>query len=266
MTDPFTNFKAAQREGWASFAPLANFTTVPAARVVGIAGITAGQDVLDVGCGTGVVALTAARTGARVRGLDLTPALLEHARENARVAGVEIDFVEGDAEALPYADASFDVVVSQFGHMFAPRAEVSLSEMLRVLKPGGTIAFATWPPDHFVGRMFRLIGSFLPAPPEGATPPPAWGDPEFVTRTFGDRVEDILFDRDVMIIPALSPQHYRASVIASAGPATKVVAMLQDQPEKLATFTTAIENLVSHYLTDNVVRQSYLLTRARKRR
>src|SRR5580693_8965043 len=97
--DPFTQFKATQREGWNLFLPLE-------------------QAVLDVACGTGVVAITAARAGARVRALDLSPTLLERARENARVTGVEVDFVTGDAEALPYPDAAWDVVLSQFGHMF----------------------------------------------------------------------------------------------------------------------------------------------------
>jgi len=111
--DPFAQFKAGQREGWALFAPLEMYTTPPAAKLVRFAGIAPGQSVLDVACGTGVVAVSAARAGARVRGLDLSPVLLERARQNAQIAGVEIDFVEGDAEALPYADASFDVVLSQ---------------------------------------------------------------------------------------------------------------------------------------------------------
>jgi ubiquinone/menaquinone biosynthesis C-methylase UbiE len=108
---------------------------------VKFANVRAGQNVLDVGCGTGIVAITAARIGASVRGLDLTPELLERARENARIANVEIDFREGDAEALPFDDVTFDVVLSQFGHMFAPRPDVAMAEMLRVLKRGGTIAF-----------------------------------------------------------------------------------------------------------------------------
>src|SRR5579863_10280804 len=141
--DPFEKFKAAQREGWSSFVPVEIMTTPPAAKLVKFAQIAAGQRVLDVACGTGVVAVTAARGGAKVSGLDLTPALLERARENAAIAGVGVDFIEGDAEALPYPDASFDVVLSQFGHMFAPRPAIAVREMLRVLKPGGRVAFST---------------------------------------------------------------------------------------------------------------------------
>src|SRR5881628_248600 len=152
--DPLARFKEAQREGWAHFAPFEALTTPPAAELVRRASPRAGQRVLDVACGTGVVAVTAARAGARVSGLDLTPQLLEQARENARLANVEIEFREGDAEQLPFGDSAFDVVLSQFGHMFAPRPEVAIGEMLRVLKPGGTIAFSTWPPELFMGRMF----------------------------------------------------------------------------------------------------------------
>ena len=126
-------------------------------KLVKFAAVDSGQRVLDVACGTGVVAVTAARRGAKVSGLDLTPVLIERARKNASIAGVDIDFVEGDAEALPYPDASFDVVLSQFGHIFAPRPAGVVKEMLRVLKPGGRIAFSTWPPEHFTGRMFAFI-------------------------------------------------------------------------------------------------------------
>lgn len=160
--DPFAQLKAVQREGWSLFAPLEAVTTAPAAQLVKHARIRAGQTVLDVGCGTGVAALTAARAGAKVRALDLSPALLEHGRKHAALAGVEIEFTEGDAEALPYENSSFDVVISQFGHMFAPRPDVTIAEMLRVLKPGGTIAFSTWPPEHFVGQMFALVGGATP--------------------------------------------------------------------------------------------------------
>src|ERR1043165_3462809 len=164
-------FKAAQRQGWAHFAPLESATTPTAARLVRFAGVKSGQRVLDVGCGTGVAAVTAARRGAKVSGLDLTPELLERARENSEIAGVDIDWRQGDAEALPFKDGEFDVVLSQFGHMFAPRPDVTVGEMLRVLKPGGTIAFSTWPPELYVGRVLALTGRDMPPPPPGGSPP-----------------------------------------------------------------------------------------------
>ncbi len=186
--DPFVKFKAAQREAWAVFAPVEISTTIPAAELVKFAQVKPGQKVLDVGCGTGVVAVTAACRGASASGLDLSPVLLERARHNARVAEVDIEFVEGDAEALPYPDASFDVVLSQFGHIFAPRPAVALKEMLRVLKPGGRVAFSTWPPEYFTGRMFTFIAGYLPPPPPGtelAAPPALWGDPDIVRERLG---------------------------------------------------------------------------------
>src|SRR5882672_10406438 len=126
--DVLDQFKAAQKAGWAHFAPLQTFTTVAAAQLVKHARIKSGQRVLDVACGTGVVAVTAARSGARATGLDLTPELLEAARANSRTAEVEIDWHEGDVEQLPFDAAAFDVVVSQFGHMFAPRPDVATGE------------------------------------------------------------------------------------------------------------------------------------------
>ncbi len=262
-TDPFAQMKAVQREGWALFAPLEFLTTMTAAQLVKHAKISAGRHVLDVGCGTGVVAVTAARAGAKVSALDLSPVLLEHAKKHAALAGVEIDFREGDVEALPYGDASFDVVLSQFGHMFAPRPDVAIGEMLRVLKPGGTIAFSTWPPEHFVGQMFALVGKHVPPPP-GAAPPPQWGDPNIVRQRLGDRVKDITFDRGTMVYPTLSPQHYRKGIEETLGPVAKLVAALQGEPDKLNAFRTELEAFLGRYLVDNTVPQHYLMTRATK--
>lgn len=264
-SDPFAAFKQTQRAGWAHFTPLQALTTGSAARLVKHAGIREGQRVLDVGCGTGVVAVTAARLGANVTGLDLTPELLAEARENARTAVMEIDWHEGDVEDLTFQPNTFDVVVSQFGHMFAPRPEVAVSQMLRVLKPGGTIAFATWPPELFVGRMFALVASYMPPPPPGAVPPPLWGDANIVRQRLGDAVRNIFFDRATMLIPTLSPQHSRVMMERTAGPVLKLVEMLTiSDPEKLAQFRREYEAMVSEYLADNIVRQDYLMTRAIK--
>src|SRR6059058_843945 len=210
--DAIAKFKETQKQGWAHFAPLESVTTPTAARLAKFAGVQSGQRVLDVACGTGVVAITAARIGANVTGLDLTPELLERARENSGVAEVDVDWHEGDVEALPFPDGAFDVVLSQFGHMFAPRPEVAVAEMLRVLKPGGTIAFSTWPPEQFIGRAFALTASYMPAPPPGAAPPPLWGDEKVVRERLGDRVRDISFERGTMLTPALSPAHSRGVI------------------------------------------------------
>jgi SAM-dependent methyltransferase len=262
--DPLDAFKIAQKQGWAHFEPLEMQTTCPAARLVRHARIHAGQRVLDVACGTGVVALTAARAGARVTGLDLTPELIARARQNSKIAEVEIDWHEGDAEKLPFADGNFDVVVSQYGHMFAPRPEVAIGEMLRVLKPGGSIAFSTWPPELFIGRMFILISRYAPAPPPGVSPPVQWGDPHIVRERLGNAVKDIVFDRATMLVPALSPQHQRVLLERTAGPAIKVVESLAADPSKLAAFRREYEAIAAEYFEDNAVRQGYLMTRATK--
>jgi SAM-dependent methyltransferase len=257
-------FKQMQREGWAKFVPLETFTTPTAPRLVSIAGIRPKQAVLDVGCGTGVVALTAARLGAHVCGVDLTPDLLERARQNSRTAGVEIDWREGDAEALPFPDGQFDIVLSQFGHMFAPRPEVAIAEMLRVLKPGDMIAFSTWPPELLIGRSFTLVGRYMPPAP-GVPPPPQWGDVAIVRDRLGSAVKDIVFDRDRMLFPALSVPHYRTLIEQTAVPMLKLVESLTaTDPTRLAEFRREYDALVQPYFENNVVRQDYLLTRAIK--
>lgn len=264
LNDPFAQLKTIQREGWSLFAPLEAVTTTTAAELVKHAGIRASQRVLDACCGTGVGALTAARMGAKVSALDLSPVLIEHGRQHAALAGVEIEFTEGDVEALPYADATFDVVISQFGHMFAPRPDVTTAELLRVLKPGGTLAFSTWPPEHYVGQMFALVGKFVPPPP-GAAAPPQWGDPNIIRQRLGDAVTDIAFDRSIMVFPALSPQHYRKSIEETLGPVVKLVATFRDEPAKLAAFRAELDSFVARYFENNMVRQHYLMTRATKK-
>jgi SAM-dependent methyltransferase len=266
--DPFGKFKAAQREAWAVFAPVEISTTVPAATLVKFAQVAPGQKVLDVACGTGVVAVTAARRGAKVSGLDLSPVLLERARHNAGLAAVDIDFVEGDAEALPYPEASFDVVLSQFGQIFAPRPAVALQEMLRVLKPGGRIAFSTWPPEHFNGRLFTFISGHLPPPAPGAEPPapPAlWGDPNVVRERLGALVTDITFDRSTLAMPALSLAHFRAAQEKTIGPLAKVVASLANDPGKLAQLRADFEAMARDIYDDNAIHMPFLMTRASKR-
>jgi SAM-dependent methyltransferase len=263
--DQFESFKAAQKQAWAHFIPFEAHTTPCAAVLVKRAGVRAGQTVLDVACGTGVVSVTAARLGARVTSLDLTPELLERARENARIARVDINWDEGDVEKLPFPDASFDVVLSQFGHIFAPQPEVAIGEMLRVLKPGGTIAFSTWPPDLFVGRMVAISVQYMPPPTQVVPPMPMWGDPDIVRRRLGAAVKDIHFDRERMVVPALSPSHHRISVEKSSGAIVRMVAMLQESdPAKLEQFRREYDALAAEYFEDNLLRQDYLITRATK--
>jgi SAM-dependent methyltransferase len=266
MADLLAGFKAVQRAGWAHFAPLQAITTMPAADLVKFAGIRPGQRVLDVACGTGVVAITAARAGAAVTALDLTPELLAVGRNNARTAGVEIEWREGDVEALPFDAPTFDVVVSQFGHMFAPRPAVAVGEMLRVLKPGGTIAFSTWPPEHLVGRMFSLTARYMPPPPPGVSPPGEWGDEAIVRERLGAAaVRDVTFARGTATVPTLSVPHYRELLERTAGPVMKLVETLSTSaPDRLAAFRKEHDALAAEYFGDNCLRQQFLMTRATK--
>ncbi|HEU4620210.1 MAG TPA: class I SAM-dependent methyltransferase [Gammaproteobacteria bacterium] len=263
--DPIAQFKENAKKGWELFAPTEMATATASPRLARFAGLRAGSRVLDVGCGTGVLALTAARLGAKSTGIDPTPKLLERARENAKLMGLDVEWQEGDVEALPFADAAFDAVVSQFGHMFAPRPELAVGEMLRVLKPGGTIAFATWPPDLAIGTMFKLVGKYAPPPPPGVSPPHLWGDPDVVRERLGKAVGDIVFDMGHMRFQILSVQHLRVFLEANVGPIAGLVRALgASDPDKLEAFRRELEQRLSDYFEDNTVRQDYLLTRAKK--
>jgi len=261
-SDQLSAFKARQRELWALFAPTATFTTPVAAQLVRFADVSPGETILDVGTGTGVVAVTAARAGARATGIDLTPALLEHARENARIAGADVSWVEGDAENLPFADASFDVVLSQFGHMFAPRPEVAVAELRRVLKPNGRVAFATWPPELLVGQTFALIGRYGPPMPPGIAPPSLWGDEAVVAHRLARAFGEPVFERGIMMVPALSLGHYRSFIERNIGPIQKLVESLSSEPERLGALRRDFDAVSERYYADNLVRQEYLFTRA----
>jgi SAM-dependent methyltransferase len=263
--DALAEFKSKQRATWASgnFGEVATFTTQVAGHLVRYAGVRAGERVLDVGTGTGVVAVTAALRGAKVAGLDLTPELLEQARANAGVAGLDVEWREGDAEALPFGDASFDVVLSQFGHMFAPRPEVAAREMLRVLKPGGRLAFATWPPEQYTGKMFALGAKYVP-PPAGVPPVGQWGEPPIVRERLGPGVSHVHFERGIMRWPTLSPRHFRVWNEAKTGPTVRAAQILGKEPARLDAWRREYEALVAEYLVDNVLQMEYLLTRALK--
>jgi SAM-dependent methyltransferase len=263
--DALAQFKEIQKQSWVNFVPFEAFTTPAAALLVKHGGITPRMKVLDVACGTGVVAITAARLGATVTALDLTPQLLERAKENACLAQVQVEWHEGDAEKLPFADGQFDAVLSQFGHIFAPRPEVAIAEMLRVLKPGGTIAFSTWPPEFLVGQTGALAARYAAPPPPGVAPPMLWGDPKIIEQRLGSEVRETRFQRATMLVPALSLAHFRRNVERAAGPVIKLIEMLSStDPTKLASFRNEFDEIVAPYFADNMVRQDYLMTSARK--
>ena len=167
-------------------------------RIVAAAGVGAGDEVLDVACGTGNAAIRAAGVGARVTGVDLTPELFAAGRREAAAAGVELDWVQGDAEELPFADSSFDVVLSTFGCMFAPRHAVAAAEIARVLRPGGRVGITAWTPEGGMGSFFRTVGTYMPPPPTIAQPPVLWGSEAHVRDLFAGSEIELEFHRETV--------------------------------------------------------------------
>lgn len=166
------------------FGQIANFTAGEAQSFVTRLELKPGMRLLDVACGTGNTAIPAAKAGAIVTGADIATNLLEQARTRAASEKLDIRFEEGDAEELPYPDQAFDVVLTMFGAMFAPRPECVASELLRVSKPGGLVAMANWTPQGFVGKTFRTMAELVPPPP-GVPPPILWGDEAIVRQRLG---------------------------------------------------------------------------------
>jgi SAM-dependent methyltransferase len=177
------------------------------------------MSVLDVAAGTGNASIPAAQAGARVTASDLTPELFDAGRERAEREGVELEWVQADAESLPFEDGSFDVVMSSIGAMFAPRHQAVADEMVRVCRPGGTIGMLNWTPEGMIGALFRTMGPFAPAPPPGAQPPPLWGSEEHVRELFGDRVEFRTLERTNLEITAFAhPRDYGEHFKSKYGP------------------------------------------------
>jgi SAM-dependent methyltransferase len=170
-------------------------------RIVARAGVTSGDDVLDVACGTGNAAIRAAQAGGRVVGVDLTPELFVAGRRLAADAGVEIEWLEGDAEDLPVDDESFDVVVSVFGCMFAPRHQVAARELARALRPGGRLCISAWTPEGAMGTFFRTLGGYLPPPPPFAEPPLLWGSEQHVRDLFAGTGVELEFEHELLDFP-----------------------------------------------------------------
>lgn len=171
----FDQLKQRMRSTWMAgdFGQIARYSAKGAEEFVDRLLIAPGMRVLDVACGTGNLAIPAARKNAQVSGVDIAPNLIEQARQRAAEEGLPVTFEEGDAEQLPYPDAHFDLVMSMFGAMFAPRPHLVASELWRVCRPGGTIAMANWTPEGFVGKTFSLMSQHVPAPP-GLPAPVLW--------------------------------------------------------------------------------------------
>jgi ubiquinone/menaquinone biosynthesis C-methylase UbiE len=196
--------------------------------------ISAGQRVLDVAAGSGNVALRAAEAGAQVVASDLTPENFEAGRREARARGVRLDWVEGDAEALPFGDGEFDVVTSSLGAMFAPNHQRVADELRRVCRSGGTIGMLNFTPEGLAADFFGVLAPHMPPPPPGALPPILWGSERHVRELFGDRVTSLEMTRKEYVERAASPRDYCEFFKATFGPAIAIHASLADQPERAA--------------------------------
>ena len=229
-------FKEAQRVTWAlgDYPQVARDLLSPLAhRLVAECGICAGQHVLDVGAGSGNVAVHMAAAGAHVVAADLTPALFQAGLNEAAVRQVAVEWVEADAEDLPFSDGIFDTVVSCVGVMFAPRHPHAAAEMARVCRPGGTIGLISWTPHGTIGEFYAMFASYLPPPGPGILPPPLWGDPEHVRRLFGDRVDWRAHSREVLRVEHFAtPQDFCTYYKANFGPTMGTYAHVADDPAR----------------------------------
>jgi ubiquinone/menaquinone biosynthesis C-methylase UbiE len=269
--DADQELKARHRAMWA----LGDYETVAAEVIptlgptlVEAAGVKAGDRVLDVAAGSGNAAIPAALKGASVVAVDLTPDLLESGRKDAEARGLEIDWREADAEALPFADGEFDVVLSCVGVMFAPHHQASADELVRVTRSGGTIALLSWTPEGFIGQMFRTMKPYSPPPPPGAQPPPLWGDEAHVRALLGDRVTDVEARRlDLLVNRFRRSEEFREFFKRTYGPTIAVYRSIADDPERVAALDRDLDELARRAGLDGdatAMAWEYLLLTARR--
>lgn len=234
-------------------------------RVVASLGLTPGERVLDIAAGNGNASVPAARAGARVVASDLTPELLDVGR--ARHPELDIEWAVADAEALPWPDASYDVVLSTVGAMFAPHHRAAADELVRVLRPGGRFGLANWTPEGFIGRVFATMKDFVPAPPAGVQPPPLWGSEPHVRELLGDRVEALDFRRAHVDVDAFAgPADFRTYFRENYGPTLVAYRGLADQPGRTAELDAALDDLAAEFRdASGRMRWEYVLVTGRRR-
>ena len=264
-----TELKARHRAMWASgdYPKMVETFLLPLGpRLVEACGIGPGDRVLDVAAGTGNAAIPAAERGAHVVASDLTPELLDAGRALAREAGVELVWEVGDAERLPYDDATFDAVTSCVGVMFAPHHQPAADELLRVCRPGGRVALVSWTPAGFIGQMFATMKPYAAPPPPGAQPPPLWGDEDHVRALFGDRVTGLEAVREELPVDRFADGgEFRDFFKAHYGPTIATYRRIADDPDQVAALDTALAELGDQHLEDGVMPWEYLLVTATRR-
>lgn len=268
MSIDVSGIKQGQRMMWSAgdYPEVARRISSVAELIVERVGAAPGMQLLDVATGSGNVAIPAAQAGAEVTGLDLTPELLEAARRRAAEAGVEVRFIEGDAEELPFEADSFDRVTSCFGVMFAPRQEQAAMELTRVARPGAMIAVAAWTPEGLNGAMFRTVGSYMPPPPPGLDPPVKWGVEDHVRSLLEASGAELSFERHSVTFEHDSVESWIAYNERVLGPSVLAKAALEPQ----GRYQDLREELVKLYGAANEAEDGgfraaaeYLLTLAR---
>ena len=248
--DADRQLKAKHRALWASgdyAAVAAELIPALGPELVRACGVRSGDRVLDVAAGSGNAAIPAAATGAVVTASDLTPELFDAGRAIAAARGVELEWVEADAEALPFADNSFDVVMSCVGAMFAPHHRATADELTRVCRPGGTIGMINWTQEGFIGNLFATMKPYAPPPPPGASPPPLWGDEDHVRRLFAERVTGLTTRRrTVRMDHCATPTEFREYWKRNYGPTIAAYRFNADHPDRVE----ALDRDFLAFLTD----------------
>ncbi|HWN31544.1 MAG TPA: class I SAM-dependent methyltransferase [Pseudonocardia sp.] len=231
-------------------------------------GVRGGDRVLDIAAGSGNAALPAALAGGKVIASDLTPELFEAGRAAAADAGADLEWVEADAEALPFAADEFDVVLSCVGVMFAPHHQPAADEIVRVCRPGGRIGLLSWTPGGFIGQLFAAMKPYAPPPPPGAQPPPLWGEENHVRALFGDRVTDVVAQRRTLAVDRFrTPSEWREFFKAVYGPTIAVYRGLGDDAERVSALDRELDALATRYdrgADSTIMDWEYLLLTARK--
>jgi len=258
-----SSIKSRQQQTWASgdYTAVASRIVLVSELLAETADLHAGWRVLDVACGNGNATLAAARSGTTAVGVDYVPALLESARERAAAEGLDAEFREGDAEALPFGADEFDASLSVFGAMFAPDHRRTAAELVRVTRPGGRIALAAWTPGGFIGQMFRVVSNYVP-PPAGVSSPVLWGTEQHLAELFGDHVSETRSTERVSTFRFSSADQYVAYFRRWYGPTLKAFDALgaTDQRNLAADLTAlALEHDV-HGSGDVAIRSTYLET------
>ncbi|MCW2604067.1 MAG: Methyltransferase type 11 [Pseudonocardiales bacterium] len=234
--------------------------------LVAASGIGTGDRVLDVAAGSGNASIPAATVGASVTATDLTPELLQIGSQRSAGLGLDIAWAEADAEHLPYIDSEFDAVLSCVGVMFAPFHQPVADELVRVCRPGGTIALINWTPSGFIGQLFAAMKPFAAAPPAGASPGPLWGDEAHVRSLFGDSVSHLTAERRTLAVDTFaSASDFRDFFAAYYGPTIAAYRNVVDDPERTAALDAAIIDVAqAHGADSGHMEWEYLLVVARR--